>query len=682
MTLRFSDVSIGLKIAFACLVPLLGLAIFAGSAVIDAGQKAAAARDVLAAAELAEKTSLAVHELQRERGMSAGFVGSKGKDFAGDLPVQRKASDGRIDALRSASLVTAHTGTLGGRLNAAGAELSALEKLRRDVDALALPGGQAAAAYTKIIASLIVTIEAIGELAQDSAIASTLSVYTAGIRGKELAGQERASGARGFAAGRFGAGDLRGFVALGAGQDIYFDIVRREGAPAQQDALRQALASAASAEVARMREAAIASALGEGKNDVTAPVWFKAATARIDELKKFEDGLAADLKAAAAAVVGRATNALMLALFAAIGLISVASLTAYVAARSITRPLGRLVDTTLTLAGGDTGIAIDGGERKDEIGGMARAIAVFRDNAIERTRLEQAADAEQAQRAARQRRVDAMIGQFRTSVSETLAAVGDNAARMDATAKSLSGVASAASRQATSAAAASEQCSSNVQNVAGAAEELTSSIREIGNQVESATRVVRRAAELSRGSNAEIEALAGAAQKIGDVVGLIQAIAAQTNLLALNATIEAARAGESGRGFAVVASEVKSLATQTAQATEEIGQQIAAIQESTTKSVASVRIITATMQEADGFTTAIAAAVEEQGAATEEISRNVQMAARGTGELTGNVAGVTGSIIETSRAADEVLDASSKLGSQASALKHEVDRFLAEVAAA
>jgi methyl-accepting chemotaxis protein len=153
-------------------------------------------------------------------------------------------------------------------------------------------------------------------------------------------------------------------------------------------------------------------------------------------------------------------------------------------------------------------------------------------------------------------------------------------------------------------------------------------------------------------------------------------------LLALNATIEAARAGEAGRGFAVVASEVKSLATQTAQATEEIGQQIAAIQDSTTKSVASVRTITATMQEADGFTTAIAAAVEEQGAATAEISRNVQMAAQGTGELTGNVGGVTAAIGATSRAADEVLDASSKLGSHASALKDEVDRFLADVAAA
>ena len=249
MTLRFSDVSIGLKIALACLVPLLGLAIFAGSAVIDAGQKAAAARDVLAAAELAEKTSLAVHELQRERGMSVGFVGSKGKDFAGDLLVQRKASDGRIDALRSASLVTAHTGTLGGRLNAAGAELSALEKLRRDVDALALPGGQAAAAYTKIIASLIVTIEAIGELAQDSAIAGTLSVYTAGIRGKELAGQERASGARGFAAGRFGACDLRGFVALGGRTSISTSCGMRRP---RQDALREAQL-ASSAEVARAR---------------------------------------------------------------------------------------------------------------------------------------------------------------------------------------------------------------------------------------------------------------------------------------------------------------------------------------------------------------------------------------------------------------------------------------------
>jgi methyl-accepting chemotaxis protein len=682
MMIRLSDVKISTKIGLACIVPLLGLALFAGVSVLDAWGRTRAAGAVLAGAELAEQASLVVHELQRERGMSAGFIGSNGKDFAGEMPAQRKASDGRIGALHQAAGAARHGGTLGARLESAAAELKALDKLRRDVDAFALPGAQAAAAYTNIITVLIGTVEAISELAQDSTIASALSVYTAGIRGKELAGQERASGARGFAAGQFGAADLRGYVALGAAQDVYFELVRRQGSPAQQDALKAALASPASADVARMREVAVRSAVGEVKSDVTAPVWFRASTARIDELKKVEDRFAADLKGVAGAVAGQATSALMLALAAAVGLIAIASFTAFVAARSITRPLGNLVDTTLTLAGGDTGVEIAGGDRKDEIGGMARAVVVFRDNAIERMRLEDAARAEQEQREARQRRIDSLIGQFRTSVSATLAGVGDNAVRMDGTAKSLSGVATEASAQATGAAAASEECSANVQNVASAAEELTSSIKEIGHQVENATGVVRKAADLARNSNNEIEALAGAAQKIGDVVGLIQAIAAQTNLLALNATIEAARAGEAGRGFAVVASEVKSLATQTAKATEEIGQQIAAIQDSTSKSVASVRTITATMQEVDGFTSAIAAAVEEQGAATEEISRNVQMAARGTDDLSQNVSGVTGAIRETSRAAEEVLDASGKLGSHANALKGEVDRFLAEVAAA
>ena len=362
-------------------------------------------------------------------------------------------------------------------------------------------------------------------------------------------------------------------------------------------------------------------------------------------------------------------------------LISVASFAAYGAARSITKPLGTLVGTTLTLAGGDTGVAISGGDRKDEIGGMARAVAVFRDNAIERARLEEAASAEQARREARQRRIDALIGEFRTSVSRRCR----RSARMR---RAWTGPRSrcpasrprprAGDRRGGGFAAVS----GNVQNVASAAEELTSSIKEIGVQVENATTVVRRAAALSQSSNGEIEALAGTAQKIGDVVGLIQAIAAQTNLLALNATIEAARAGEAGRGFAVVASEVKSLATQTAKATEEISQQIAAIQESTTRSVHRCARSRPRCRRSTASPRAIAAAVEEQGAATEEISRNVQMAARGTDDLTRNVAGVTGAIGETSRAAQDVLDVSGRLGSHANALRDEVDRFLSQVAAA
>ena len=685
MIFRLSNFSIAQKIAFACLVPLIGLAIFAGVTVIEARQKASAADEVLAATALAEGASLAVHELQRERGMSVGFVASKGANFAAELPKQRTETDRRLKALHDAvgSAGSAlRDGALGARIDAAVAAITTIDALRQRVSSFAVPAPEAGAAYTQAIGSILATVDAIAELSTDTGIVRAIGIYAAVVRGKEFAGQERAAGSRGFASGRFSAPDLRGFVALAASQEQQFDVVRRQGSAAQQDALKAALTSAASADVARMREAAITLATGESKDAVAAPAWFAASTSRIDELKKVEDRVAADLKAVAGAVSSKAATTLMLALAMSIGLISVASFAAYVAARSITRPLGTLVGSTLTLAGGDTAVEISGGDRKDEIGGMARAVVVFRDNAIARARLEEAARGEEAQREARQRRVDALIGQFRTSVSATLAAVGDNAARMDGTAKSLSGVATAASAQATGAAAASQQCSGNVQNVASAAEELTSSIKEIGVQVENATLVVRRAAELSKSSNGEIEALAGTAQKIGDVVGLIQAIAAQTNLLALNATIEAARAGEAGRGFAVVASEVKSLATQTAKATEEISQQIAAIQESTTRSVESVRTITTTMQEVDGFTTAIAAAVEEQGAATEEISRNVQMAARGTEDLTQNVAGVTGAIGETSRAAQDVLDVSGKLGSHANALRDEVDRFLSQVAAA
>ena len=685
MTLRLADFSIAKKIAFACLVPLIGLAIFAGSMVLEARQKAAAADEVLAATALAEGASLAVHELQRERGMSVGFVASKGATFAAELPKQREETDRRVKAFHDtvgAAATALRGGALGARLEAATAAAKTIDALRQRISSFAIPAPEAGAAYTQAIGSMIATVDAIAELSTDTGIVRAIGIYAAVVRGKEFAGQERAAGSRGFASGRFSAPDLRGFVALAASQEQQFDVVRRQGSAAQQDGLKAALSSAASADVARMREAAITLATGETKDAVAAPVWFTASTARIDELKKLEDRVASDLKAVASAVSSKAAATLWLALAMSIGLISVASFAAYVAARSITGPLGTLVGTTLTLAGGDTAVAISGGDRKDEIGGMARAVAVFRDNAIERARLEEAALAEQAQREARQRRVDALIGEFRGSVSATLASVGENATRMDGTAKSLSGVATAASAQATGAAAASQQCSGNVQNVASAAEELTSSIKEIGVQVENATTVVRRAAELSKSSNGEIEALAGTAQKIGDVVGLIQAIAAQTNLLALNATIEAARAGEAGRGFAVVASEVKSLATQTAKATEEISQQIAAIQESTTRSVESVRTITTTMQEVDGFTTAIAAAVEEQGAATEEISRNVQMAARGTEDLTQNVAGVTGAIGETSRAAQDVLDVSGRLGSHANALRDEVDRFLSQVAAA
>jgi methyl-accepting chemotaxis protein len=253
---------------------------------------------------------------------------------------------------------------------------------------------------------------------------------------------------------------------------------------------------------------------------------------------------------------------------------------------------------------------------------------------------------------------------------------------MEKTAQSMSSTASATNSQAAVVATASEQTSTNVQTVASATEELTSSIGEIGRQVTQSTGVAARAVETVRRTGDTARSLAEGAQKIGDVVTLIQSIAEQTNLLALNATIEAARAGEAGRGFAVVAAEVKSLAGQTAKATTEISDQISAIQATSDETVAAIKNIVDVITEIDQIGIAIASAIEEQGSATKEIARSVQEAARGTQQVNANIAGVQRAADDTGSAAGRVLGAAEQLSTQSRDLAGQVNRFLSEVRAA
>jgi methyl-accepting chemotaxis protein len=350
--------------------------------------------------------------------------------------------------------------------------------------------------------------------------------------------------------------------------------------------------------------------------------------------------------------------------------------------RRICRPIVDITASMSRLAGGDASGEIPASDRRDEIGAMAAAVQVFKDNMIKADHLTAEQSAQNEIKMRRARVLDDLTKAFESKVSQLVDGLSSSSSTMDSTARSMLSTATATNRQAGVVADASEQTSANVQMVASATEELTSSITEISRQVAQSTEISARAVENARRTGDTAQSLASGAQKIGDVVTLIQNIAAQTNLLALNATIEAARAGEAGRGFAVVASEVKSLAGQTAKATTEISEQVAAIQGASDQTVAAIRNVVDVITEINQIGIAIASAIEQQGSATKEIARNVQEAAHGTQDVTSNISGVQQAANDTGAAATQVLDAAEQLSQQSSDLAGQVNRFLADVRAA
>jgi methyl-accepting chemotaxis protein len=343
--------------------------------------------------------------------------------------------------------------------------------------------------------------------------------------------------------------------------------------------------------------------------------------------------------------------------------------------RAVARPLSAITATTERVAGGDFDLAVPHSDRRDEIGALARAIEVFKEAMRRNQELNRKVVDEAAERDTRARHIEATVEAFRGSVDQVLKSLTENSASMRSVAQAISGTATDASGKANTAAGASQQAAANVSAVAGAAEELAAALAETGRQVTQAANVVKDADAKTGRSVAEIDGLAAASERIGQVINLIQAVAEQTNLLALNATIEAARAGDAGRGFAVVAQEVKSLAGQTAKATSEIAEQIAAIQSSTKGAVEAVREIGTSMRGINEVTSAIASAVEEQGNATKEISENAQMAAQVNETLATNIASVNRAMAETKDSSGMVLSASEHLETEADRLARAVAKF-------
>jgi methyl-accepting chemotaxis protein len=631
------------------------------------------------------KISRLVHELQRERGMSAVFLSSKGAQMRDELSGQRKRTN---DERQSVSAVLQTFAALDSRkirdaVGNAETAVAALDGRRGDIDKQAIAAGDSSAYFTGAIDKLLSVTRSVAHLSSRVDVSTALSAYLSLTQGKEHAGQERAAAAGGITVGRFDLPGYRKLLAQIAAQDIHFAAFQAAAKSEEREFYERTLSGQVVDSFGKMREAIANGGLSGEMAGLDNATWFKAATARIDALKSVEDRVASDVMALTFAKRGDATREMItLASIIAVGLL-VTVVLVLLMARSITRPIGVLSGAMKVLAGGDTSVAIEGTHRRDEIGGMAGAVQVFKDNMIEAERLRGERSAAEA-RMATQRKADMMklADEFQQAIGGIVSTVSTASSQLEGSAGTLTSTARRAQEMATTVAAASEEASTNVQSVASATEELSSSVTEISRQVQESARMAGEAVTQARTTTERVSELSKAAARIGDVVDLINTIAGQTNLLALNATIEAARAGDAGRGFAVVASEVKALAEQTAKATGEIGQQITSIQAATGESVDAIKAISGTIERLSEVSSTIAAAVEEQGAATQEISRNVQQAAQGTQQVSSNIVDVQRGASDTGSASSQVLSAAQSLSGDSARLRQEVDKFLSSVRAA
>ncbi len=378
----------------------------------------------------------------------------------------------------------------------------------------------------------------------------------------------------------------------------------------------------------------------------------------------------------------QATNHRLIIIIGIVSLIAMVGLIVInlVIAGSITRPILGMIRAMEKLAAGDKSIDVPGLDRGDEVGHMAQAVQVFKDNAKRADDLAERQN-DQQRREERTRQIETLCQDFDRQVTKRLEIVTSAISEMETTAQSMSRVAEQAAAEATNVSTSSEAASGSVNAVAAATEELAASIGEIGSRMQRSREIAGQAASQALATNAQIRQLAEAAQKIGAVVQLITDIASQTNLLALNATIEAARAGEAGKGFAVVASEVKNLANQTGKATEDISLQINSIQSETGQAVQAIESIAGTIDEINQITGSVATAVEEQNAATKEIARSVEQAASGTRDMSMSLQTVTDAAGQTGAAAGQMLGSSSALSGEARALRQEVENFLSTIRA-
>ncbi len=676
------NVRIRSRIILALVLPVIGLLFFAGGNIVEKRQIVGDMEKLTTLAELAPTISALVHELQKERGTSAGFIGGKGQKFQTKLTDQRKESDIRFGQLQQALKkfpVEDYSEVLKTKIDVAQKALDQLGASRDKVTKLEFSVPQMAGYYTPTIGKLLSIVEEMAVLSSDSVVTGAIAAYTAFLQAKERAGIERAMGSGGFSAGEFKPAIYRKFLQLIAMQETFLSRFKIFASHEQIQFMTDTVKGKDVDEVERMRKIAIENPVTGTTEGVEGPYWFDTITKKINLLKTVENKVAEDLVGLVDRVRSDAQTAFYMTSAFTVLLLLITFVIVLRIVAGITKPILSLSAVMTNLSQGNLTIAVEGGDRGDEIGEMAHSVEVFKNGMIEAERLNQEKQTEQEEKQRRQKLLEEYIHDFELTMITVLDGLSSADTTMRETSNEMNEISVNTKGQSATVAASAEEASTNVETVASAAEELSASIGEISTQVSSASDTALTAVQEATDTSHKISVLEDNVAKIGEFVGLINDIADQTNMLALNATIEAARAGDAGKGFAVVAQEVKTLANQTSKATEEIAKQIAEVQASTSLSVAAIASVSRSISQVSEISASISAAVEEQSAATSEIARNVEQAATGTQNVSSEIVHVVESAERAEKASDHIGDASRALSSQAKILRTKVTEFLQKV---